>query len=103
MKRLISLVVAASAVAAIGAFALAGGAGASGAHAAGVALPSLNLALNGTSVTVAGPVQSGGVDVVSTVTKVRQAEPTLVRLNPGATVQQAFAAVGAHHGDINYL
>jgi hypothetical protein len=68
-------------------------------------LPTLTLALNGHSVTVAGPLQSGAVNVVSTVS-VKHSEPTLIRLNPGmpfAAFAQAGAAIAAHQGDLNYL
>ncbi|MBV9918903.1 MAG: hypothetical protein JO153_20565 [Solirubrobacterales bacterium] len=59
--------------------------------------------MNGRSITVAGATVPGGVNIVSTVTRVAQAEPTLFRLNPGATVTQAINAAGRHKGDPNYL
>jgi hypothetical protein len=102
MKRFISLMVAAAAVAAVGTVALVSNAGAKRAHAAG-ALPSLFLTMNGSSIKVSGVEHSGGVNVESTVTGVRQASPTLVRLEPGVTFAQAFTAVAKHHGDPNYL
>ena len=64
-------------------------------------LPTLTLALNGHSVTVAGPLQSGAVNVIS-----KHTEPTLIRLNPGtpfAAFAKAGAAIAAHQGDLNYL
>jgi hypothetical protein len=69
----------------------------------GNALPVLKLALNGKSVTVSGAKVSGAVTVQTTVTKVRQGEPTLAYIKPGATAQQAFAAVARAHGDLNAL
>lgn len=69
------------------------------------ALPTLTLALNGKSVGVSGPLQSGAVNVVSTVS-VKHTEPVLIRLNPGvpfSAFAQAGAAINAHHGDLNYL
>jgi hypothetical protein len=68
-------------------------------------LPTLTLALNGHSVNVTGPLQSGAVNIVATVSA-RHTEPTLIRLNPGvpfAAFAQAGAAIAAHHGDLNYL
>lgn len=68
-------------------------------------LPTLTLALNGTSVVVSGPLQSGAVNVVSTVS-VKHTEPVLIRLSPGvpfSAFAQAGAAINAHHGDLNYL
>ncbi len=73
--------------------------------AASPGLPTLTLALNGRSVAVGGPLQSGAVKVVSTVS-VKHTEPTLIRLNGGipfSAFAQAGAAINAHHGDLNYL
>ena len=73
--------------------------------AASSGLPTLALALNGRSVTVGGALQSGAVNVVSTVS-VKHTEPVLIRLNPGvpfSAFAQAGAAINAHHGDLNYL
>ncbi len=107
-KRLSSLFATAGALAVTGALALAGGAsGAAGAS----SLPTLNIALNGVSgVSVSGSETSGAVNVVSTFTGKAPSGPNsngptwgLVRLNPGATVLQAVAAVQSHHGDINAL
>ena len=63
------------------------------------ALPTLSLSLTGTSLTVGSTVQSGAVNVTSTTTA-RDAEPTLVRLNPGVTADQLLAVV-AHIQDPN--
>jgi hypothetical protein len=68
-------------------------------------LPTLTLALNGRSVVVSGPPQSGAVTVVSKAS-VKHTEPVLIRLNPGvpfSAFARAGAAINAHHGDLNYL
>jgi hypothetical protein len=70
-------------------------------------LPTLTLTLNGQSLDVSGPLQSGAVNIVSNVS-VKHTEPVLIRLNPGVTAftsvfAQAAAAINAHHGDLNYL
>jgi hypothetical protein len=67
------------------------------------ALPTITVALTGKSVAVGGTPVSGAVNITSTTTGVADAEPTLLRLNPGATFAQAFGAAAAHHGDPNYL
>ncbi|HEV3056393.1 MAG TPA: hypothetical protein VGX45_17155 [Solirubrobacteraceae bacterium] len=73
--------------------------------AASSGLPTLRLALDGRSVRVSGALQSGAVDVVSSVS-VKHTEPVLIRLNPGvpfSAFAQAAAAINTHHGDLNYL
>jgi hypothetical protein len=73
--------------------------------AVGSGLPTLRLTLNGRSVDVSGPLGSGAVNVVSTVS-VKHTEPVLIRLNPGVPASafaQAGAAINAHQGDLNYL
>ncbi len=108
-KRLSSLIATASALAVTGALVLAGGAGAAGA--AGDSLPTLNIALTGTTgVSVSGSEVSGAVNVVSTFSGKAPSGPNsngptwgLVRLNPGVSIQQAAGAVASHHGDINAL
>ena len=47
--------------------------------------------------------QSGAVEVVTTVTTEAAGEPLLVYLKPGATYAQASAALAAHNGDLNAL
>ncbi len=67
--------------------------------------PTLTLALNGRSVAVGGQLQSGAVNIVSTVS-VGHTEPTLIRLNAGvpfSAFARAGAAINAHGGDLNYL
>jgi hypothetical protein len=91
-------------------FALAPGA-ASASHArAASTLPTLNVALTGTTgVQVSGSMVSGAVNVTSTFSGKAPSGPNsmpavgLVRLNPGVTIPQAFAAVGSHHGNLDAL
>ena len=74
-------------------------------------LPTINVALTGTTgVKVSGSTVSGAVNIVSTFTgKAPSGHNSngpsfgIVRLNPGATIQQAAGAVQSHHGDINAL
>ncbi|MGZ4313469.1 MAG: hypothetical protein ACXVR1_15320, partial [Solirubrobacteraceae bacterium] len=66
-------------------------------------LPTLALTMTGKSITATQSVAAGAVNVVSTVSGEAVASPTLVRLEPGVTFPQAFAAVGAHNGDPNAL
>jgi hypothetical protein len=81
-----------------------GAASASGGRAAASGLPTLNLALTGTrSISVSGSEVSGAVNVVSTFTGRGVGIAALVRLDPGATLQQAFQAVQSHRGDMNAL
>ena len=73
--------------------------------AASSGLPTLTLTLNGRSIGVSGALQSGAVNVVSSVS-VKHTEPVLFRLNPRvpfSAFAQAGAAINAHHGDLNYL
>jgi hypothetical protein len=102
MKRVASLLaaLAVTAGALTGVLTLAGSA--SGASPA-AAMPTITLAMTGKTITVAGQLTSGAVNVVSTTTGVKDANPTLVYLKPGATFQQAFQAAAAHHGDPNYI
>jgi hypothetical protein len=89
VKRWISLAAALVAAAACTAIVTAG----SSAQSSG--LPQLTLGMNGSSINVGGALQSGAVDVVSTTTNERQANPTLVRLNPGVTPEQLLAFVNS--------
>lgn len=103
MKRFRLLLATSGMLALTGAAALvATGAGASAAS----GLPTMTVALNGKTVVIGGQTVSGAVNVVSTVTKEPFGSTLLFRLNPGETPAvfgQAAAAVGAHHGDLNYL
>ena len=62
---------------------------ASGLAAAGsaqaAAPPNLNITITKTSISVGGTLQSGGVNVVSTATGVKEAGVILFRLKPGVT------------------
>jgi len=64
----------------------------------GTALPVITVKMNGKSISVGGALQSGGVTVVSTVTRERAGAPTFIRLNPGVTPAQLFKAA---QGDPN--
>lgn len=106
MKRFGSVVAAVVAVAVVFVALLSGGAAAAKSASATSSLPTLTLALTGKSVSVGGSTVSGAVNVVTTVTGEKQGQAALVRLNPGvpfSAFAQATAAVGAHHGDLNYL
>jgi hypothetical protein len=54
-------------------------------------LPTLTLSLSGSSISVGGTAQSGAVNITATSTA-KDAEPTLVHLNPGVTADQLLAA-----------
>lgn len=85
---------------------LAAGATTATAGASSPSLPTLSIAINGPSLTVAGTRQSGAVNVVTTVGRQQHTEPVLFRLNPGeptSVFARASAAVAAHNGDLNYL
>jgi hypothetical protein len=66
-------------------------------------LPTLNLTMTGKAITATASVPAGAVNVVSQVSGEPAASPTLVRLEPGVTFQQAFGAVQSHGGDPNAL
>ena len=74
-------------------------AGAGAAQAA--TLPTLSIAINASSVKVSGTVQSGAVNVASTATGVKEASVILALLKPGATFEEAEAAIQKAHGDPN--
>jgi hypothetical protein len=114
MKRIISVagtvaVVAAGATLAVPAglsLAAVTGPAASPVHAAQAAqatLPKITVAMNGKKITVGGALQSGGVRIVSTVTRERQGEPIFVRLDPGVTLQQFLAVLPRAAADPNNL
>ncbi len=103
MKRVVHVLAAAGVVAVGCVFSIGGGAASAKSVSASQALPTVSIGLTGKSITVGGRLQSGAVSITSTTTGVRDAEPTLLRLNPGATFQQAFGAVAAHNGDPNAL
>ena len=92
MKRVISRSMITAAVA-IGLFVTSVGVPVNAADARSLDLPTISIAMDGASVTVAGTLQSGAVQVESTVTQVAAADPMLVRLNPGVTADDVFAAL----------
>jgi hypothetical protein len=100
-KRFSALIAAAGALALIAvAVPGAGAAGAAGAS----SLPTLSISVVGThGISVSGSTASGAVNVVTTYSGKGQGAAGLVRLNPGATLQEAVAAVASHHGDPNAL
>ena len=108
MKRFASLIAAVSVLAA-GVTALAGGVASASGASGSMALPTLNIALTGAQgISVSGSMVTGAVQVVTTFSgklpKGSQgAAVGIVRLNPGATIQQAAGAVQSHGGDINAL
>jgi hypothetical protein len=111
VKRFVSLAAVVGSLSAALVLALSTGA-ASASHArASSSLPTLNVALSGTTgVSVSGSMTSGAVNVTSTFSGKAPSGPNangptvgLVRLNPGVTIQQAAGAVQSHHGDINAL
>jgi hypothetical protein len=73
------------------------------AHAAHAALPKITVAMNGKKITVGGALQSGGVQIVSTVTHERQGSPIFVRLDPGVTFQQFLQVLPKAAADPNNL
>ncbi|HET8978024.1 MAG TPA: hypothetical protein VFN87_07690 [Solirubrobacteraceae bacterium] len=85
---------------------------ASASHAAAPSsLPTVNVALTGTTgVSVSGSMVSGAVNLTSTFAGKAPTGPNangptvgLVRLNPGATLPEAVNAVQSHKGDLNAL
>jgi hypothetical protein len=64
-------------------------------------LPTLTLTITKSSITVAGATQSGGVNVVSTATGVKEAGVILFLLKPGATFDEVEAAIQKAHGNTN--
>jgi hypothetical protein len=56
-------------------------------------LPNLTLAVTSSSITVGGATQSGGVNVVTTATGVKEASAILFALKPGVTVAEFEAAL----------
>ncbi len=67
------------------------------------ALPVIHVAMTGKKITVSGALQSGGVQVVSSVTGESSGLPTFIRLDPGVTVAQFEKALPAIGADPNNL
>lgn len=103
MKRILALACAPAAVA--GVMVLAGtGAATATASTAGsmtAGLPRITVAMTGKSIHVGGALQSGGVSIVSTVSGEPMGSPAFIRLNPGVTPGQFFAALQQSGGDPN--
>jgi hypothetical protein len=64
-------------------------------------LPTLTLTITKSSITVGGTTQSGGVNVVSTATGVKEASAILFLLKPGATFAEVEAAIKSAGGETN--
>jgi hypothetical protein len=64
-------------------------------------LPTVSIAVNSSSITVGGTLQSGGVNVVSTATGVKEASVILFLLKPGVSVSEFYAALGTKGSDPN--
>src|SRR5438105_12093066 len=65
-------------------------------------LPTISVAVTPTSVTVGGTLQSGGVNVVSTATGVKEAGVQLVLLKPGVSAAELYTYLESKHKkDIN--
>lgn len=67
------------------------------------ALPTLTLALDGSSIVVGGTLQSGAVDVAITTTGDAPLNPILIHLNPGVTASQLDPVINNPATDINDL
>jgi len=90
VRRIVPLGAAITAAAAGTFLATAGGSlAAKPAHRAS-SLPAITITMNRTSIAIAGALQSGAVDIQTTANE-PNGSPTLVRLNPGVTVDQALA------------
>jgi hypothetical protein len=99
IKLKTSGVLAGLSIAALAAVALPGAAAA-----AASSLPVIRVTMNGKHITVGGVLQSGGSQIVSTVTGESAGEPTFIRLDPGVTVAQFFSVLsGPGANDPNYL
>jgi len=66
-------------------------------------LPKITITMNGKKITVSGALQSGGVRIVSQVSHEPQGSPVLVRLDPGVTLAQFFAALPKIAADQNNI
>jgi hypothetical protein len=61
-------------------------------------LPTLTLTLTKSSIAVGGTQESGGVNIVTTATGVKEATAILIRLRPGVSVAELEGAFGAGAG-----
>jgi hypothetical protein len=65
-------------------------------------LPSVSVAVTPTSITVAGTLQSGGVNVVSTATGIKEGGVIMLLLKPGVSPAELYAFLESKHKkDIN--
>ena len=65
-------------------------------------LPTVSIAVNSSSITVGGTLQSGGVNVVSTATGLKEASVILFLLKPGVSASEFYAYLGSKtSGDPN--
>lgn len=100
MKRLIRLAgiaVAVALVSAIAASVVASSAPGSS------SLPIITIAMDQTSITVGGALESGAVDIRSTTTIESEGAPALFRLDTGVSVADALAVLAAGNGDPNIV
>jgi hypothetical protein len=97
MKRLTLLAVTTTAL-----FAAAGTLAAT-ADATSSTLPTISVAITPTTITVTGTLESGAVNVVSHDTGVKEGSVILALLKPGATFEEAEAAIQKAHGDTNAI
>jgi hypothetical protein len=82
-------------------FALAGALTTAG-SAQAAALPTVSVAVTPTSITVGGTLQSGGVNVATTATGVKEANVLLALLKPGVSPAELYAYLETKHAkDIN--
>jgi hypothetical protein len=61
-------------------------------------LPTISIAMNGSSITVGGALQSGAVNIVSQTINEPEGDPLLVRLNPGVSPEQLYALLNSTQG-----
>lgn len=74
----------------------------SGSAAQAAALPTVSVAVTPTSITVGGTLQSGGVNIVSTATGVKEANVQIAQLKPGVSPAELYAYLESKHAkDIN--
>jgi hypothetical protein len=67
-------------------------------------LPTVNVTVNATSITVGGSLESGAVNVVSSATGIKEPALLLVQLKPGVSVAELYAFLESKKaaGDPNY-
>ena len=100
MKRLVRFTSIAVAVALVGAIVAAMAASSAPGSSS---LPTITIAMDKTSITVGGALESGAVDVRSTTTIESWGGPALFRLDPGVSAADALAVLAAGNGDPNIV